>query len=58
MLLSGAQYGGPGLGDGQPGDEGPDAGGGGRLALVLPTVPGLNSGYHQTPLTGVLAMQN
>ena len=38
MLLSGAEYGGPGLGDGQPGDEGPDAGGGGRLALVLTRV--------------------
>ena len=31
MLLPGAEDGGPGLGDGQAGHQGPDAGGGGGL---------------------------
>ena len=58
MLLSGPEDGSPGLGDVETGDEGPDAGGGGGLALVLPLVPALNPRDHQAPLTGVLAVQH
>lgn len=56
MLFSGPEYGSPRAGDRQSGDKGADAGGGGRLALVLPHVSCLDSRYHKTPFTGVLTV--